>query len=143
MCTELLETVQFPLALKFTTSPELVVALTVKSASPKVLSARALNVIVWLALFTASVPFACPDSVASLELPGWTVKVVVPARVELAVFIVNVDVFTFSVDPRDKELGENVKLAPAGTGRVRFAVKAPVPLPRFTVTRNVTPPAVA
>src|SRR3989442_14530462 len=90
MCTELLETVQFPLALKFTTSPELVVALTVKSASPKVLSARALNVIVWLALVIANVPAASPAWVEFVELVCYTLKVHDPARAMRAVLLANV-----------------------------------------------------
>ena len=40
-------TVQGPEAVKLTASPEVAVALTVKSASPTVLPARAPNVIVW------------------------------------------------------------------------------------------------
>jgi len=70
-----------------------------------------------------------------------TVKLVAPAGVVLAVFMVNVDVFEFSLEPNDKELGENEKLAPAGAGRVKFAVKLPEPL-RVTVTRKVALPAV-
>ena len=70
-----------------------------------------------------------------------TVKLVEPAGVVLAVFIVNVDVFEVSEEVNDKELGENEKLAPAGAGRVKFAVKLPEPL-RVTVTRKVALPAV-
>src|SRR6266850_1552525 len=48
--TELPETVQLPVAEKLTDKPELAVALTAKSGSPKVLPASAPNVIVWFAL---------------------------------------------------------------------------------------------
>src|SRR3989441_12972630 len=92
MCTELLETVQFPLALKFTTSPELAVALTTKSASPKGLSARALNVIVWLALLTVSVSAASAEWVELVVLACCAVMVVVPAPVVFAVVLVMVEV---------------------------------------------------
>src|SRR2546421_12192745 len=47
MCTMLPETVQLPAAEKLTDRPELAVALTGKSGSPKVLPASAPNVIVW------------------------------------------------------------------------------------------------
>ena len=46
MVTVVPETVQLPLALKLTVKPELAVAFTVNGASPKVLLARAPNVIV-------------------------------------------------------------------------------------------------
>jgi len=49
MCTIVPLTVQLPLAVKATVRFELELALTAKSASPKVLSASAANVIVWLA----------------------------------------------------------------------------------------------
>ncbi len=45
-----------PAAVKLTGRPELAVALTVKSASPTVLSASAPNVIVWLTLEMIRVP---------------------------------------------------------------------------------------
>ena len=47
-------TVQLPAAEKLTDKPELAVALTVKSGSPKVLPASAANVIVWFALATVN-----------------------------------------------------------------------------------------
>src|ERR1043165_4112269 len=49
-------TVQLPVAAKLTARPEDAVALTLKSASPKVLPRRAPKVIVWSALLTVSVP---------------------------------------------------------------------------------------
>ena len=48
-CTVDPATVQLPAAANVTGSPDDAVALTVKSASPKVLSGRAANVIVWFA----------------------------------------------------------------------------------------------
>ena len=47
-------TVQLPAAEKLTDKPELAVALTVKSGSPKVLPTSAANVIVWFALATVN-----------------------------------------------------------------------------------------
>ena len=63
MCTVLPLTVQLPVALKLTASPDDAVALTVKSASPNVLSASAANVIVWLAFAILN---ACGTSGAAL-----------------------------------------------------------------------------
>ena len=54
MWTVLPLTVQLPAAEKLTDKPELAVALTVKSGSPKVLPASAPKVIVWFALATVN-----------------------------------------------------------------------------------------
>ncbi len=51
-------TVQSPLAVKLTARPDVAVALTVKSASPKVFPLSAPKLIVWLALAMCSVPVA-------------------------------------------------------------------------------------
>src|SRR5579872_270346 len=58
-------TVQLPLAPKVTVNPEVAVALTVKSASPKILLPSPPNVIVWLALLMEN---DCGTSVAGLLL---------------------------------------------------------------------------
>jgi hypothetical protein len=59
MCTVLPLTVQLPVAEKLTDKPELAVALTVKSGSPKVLPASAANVIVWPAFCAVTDSVTC------------------------------------------------------------------------------------
>ena len=62
----------------------------------------------------------------------------------MVVFSVNVDVFELSPLAKDSAAGENPpELTPDGNEpTLRFAVKAPALVPRFTVTRYVTLPAV-
>src|ERR1700752_2970567 len=76
-----LVTVQLPLAAKLTVRPEVAVALIPKSASPKVLFARAPNVIVWFAL--AMLKLCCTlDAALVFGSPaGEAVMVQAPAAV--------------------------------------------------------------
>ncbi len=60
MVTVLPLTVQLPLALKLTGSPDEAVALTVKGGLPKVLLAKAPKLIVWFSALITKVPVALP-----------------------------------------------------------------------------------
>src|SRR5882724_1348606 len=96
------------------------------------------------ALLTVNEPLLEALSDANVVFVAVTVKdVAVTAGVVLAVVIVKVEVLELSPAANATGLGENNAVAPTGSAPiVRFALNAPVVIPRFTVIGKVTLPPV-